>query len=92
VSDEWGATEHPDVRISASWRVFEISSGDEDEGGNYGERDNSACTLSPLSTLIWLIRFATPPPCIHTAGPSWDIDPLPVELLYRFLAGQGFGL
>jgi hypothetical protein len=36
VKSRWGIRD-PDVRISSSWRVFEIGPGEEGDTGNYGE-------------------------------------------------------
>lgn len=35
ITREW-ALGDPDVRISSTWKVFEISSGELDDSGNYG--------------------------------------------------------
>ncbi|WVO17240.1 hypothetical protein L204_104932 [Cryptococcus depauperatus] len=36
ISQEWSDVAHADVLISSDWRVYEITSGDEDDVGNYG--------------------------------------------------------
>nr|ODN92340.1 hypothetical protein L204_05439 [Cryptococcus depauperatus CBS 7855] len=35
ISQEWSDVAHADVLISSDWRVYEITSGDEDDVGNY---------------------------------------------------------
>ncbi|RXK35772.1 hypothetical protein M231_06958 [Tremella mesenterica] len=89
VNEEWSDADQ-DVRVSGSWRVFEISSGDEGEGGNYDSphlREVSAPLAKAGISILYQSSYFTDFLLVRSsdfvraseifAGQGWHIDPLP---------------
>jgi hypothetical protein len=80
IESEWSCDD-PDVRVSSSWRVFEISSGDEGDTGNYGTSQ-----LYPRSHIDGRLPPSTI--CLWTSRQRRDFHPVPVLLFLRLPAVQ----
>jgi hypothetical protein len=94
VNRYWAERADENIKISSTWRVFEISSGDQGETNNYGE---SGDLRSMERSLVEKnthsdTRFSTSATCVCATIESWNIHSVPIELFHRFLAGQGIGL
>jgi hypothetical protein len=57
INDQWIDTPESDIKISSTWRVFEISSGDVEEVGNYGERIAAPRSTTYPKELILLVQI-----------------------------------
>jgi len=92
VKAEWSDIEDDHVRISTTWRVFEISSGDVGDAGNYGEQLRCSLPVQTTTHQESLRRFAPLAARLRSPSTCRDLHPLPIFLLHRLHPRQGVGL